>query len=155
MYIYDRKSSFYVGNCIVFIILLLLSTMFTLVLYIIDGYTIGTYIYLFVSVVLFFINIYYTLNTINDNKIRKKGVSKTAKIVKVFSRKFRFSPIMDTIIVFEYIDNCGKMIKTKEIVNNINHIFKKGEKIHVLFNGKKALLNRNKYEKIRKKPLIF
>ena len=91
---------------------------------------------------------YYLLNTINDNKIRKKGVSKKAKIVKVFDRAFRFSPTINTIIVFEYVDKYNKIIQTKENVNNINHIFKKGEKINVLFDGKKALLNRDEYKKI-------
>ena len=147
MLIYNRKNSFYIGNCIAFIILFLLSLMFSFTFYIIDGYTIGTFIYFFVSIMLLFIDIYYLLNTINDYKIRKKGVSRMAKIVKVFDRSFRFSPTINTIIVFEYLDNYGKIIQTKENVNSINHIFKKGEKIHVLFNGKKALLNRNKYKK--------
>lgn len=147
MLIYNRKNSFYIGNCIAFIILFLLSLMFSFTFYIIDGYTIGTFIYFFVSIMLLFIDIYYLLNTINDYKIRKKGVSRMAKIVKVFDRSFRFSPTINTIIVFEYLDNYGKIIQTKENVNSINHIFKKGEKIHVLFNGKKALLNRKKYKK--------
>lgn len=147
MLIYNRKNSFYIGNCIAFIILFLLSLMFSFTFYIIDGYTIGTFIYFFASIMLLFIDIYYLLNTINDYKIRKKGVSRMAKIVKVFDRSFRFSPTINTIIVFEYLDNYGKIIQTKENVNSINHIFKKGEKIHVLFNGKKALLNRNKYKK--------
>lgn len=146
MYIYNRKSSFYIGNCIALIFLLLLCFMFASVSYMMDGYVIGTYIYLCTSIVLFFIDIFYMLNTINDNRIRKKGVSKMAKIVKVFDRGFRFSPTINTVIVFEYLDNYGKMIQTKENVNSINHIFKKGEKIHVLFNGKKALLNRNEYK---------
>ena len=151
MFSYNRKSSFYIGNCIALILLFLLSLMFSFVFYMIDGYTIGTSIYLFVTIVLLFIDIYYVLNTINDNKIRKKGISKMAKIVKVFDRSFRFSPTINTIIVFEYIDNCGKIIQTKENVNSINHMFKKGEKIHVLFNGKKALLNRNEYKETKNK----
>ena len=148
MYIYDRKSSFYIGNCIALLILFILCFMSTLVFYIMDGYVISTYMVFVISIVLFFIDIYYLLNTINDNKIRKKGVSKKAKIVKVFDRAFRFSPTINTIIVFEYVDKYNKIIQTKENVNNINHIFKKGEKIYVLFDGKKALLNRDEYKKI-------
>lgn len=150
MYIYDRKSSFYTGNCIALLTLFVLCFMFTLVFYIMDGYAISTYIFFSISIVLFFIDIYYTVNTINDNKIRKNGTSKIAKIVKIYDRSLRFSPTMNTIIVFEYLDNCGKMIETKENVNNIKHVFEKGEKILVLFNGKKALLNRAEYEKNRK-----
>ena len=145
MFIYNRKSSFYIGNCIALILLFLLSFMFSFVFYMIDGYTIGTSIYLFVTIMLLFIDIYYVLNTINDNKIRKKGISKMAKIVKVFNRGFRFSPTINTIIVFEYNDDFGNLIRTKETVNSIKHVFQKGEKIKVLFNGKKALLNRKEY----------
>lgn len=145
MSIFNRKSSFCTGNCVALIILFLLSFMFTAVFYIMDGYATSTYIFLFASMVLFFIDIYYTINTINDNIIRKKGASKVAEIVNVYERCFRFSPTINTIIVFEYYDDFGHIIRTKEIVNNINHIFKKGEKVKVLFDGKKALLNRQKY----------
>ena len=145
MYIYDRKSSFYTGNCIALLILFVLCFMFTLVFYIVDGYAISTYIFFSISIVLFFIDIYYTVNTINDNKIRKNGVSKIAKIVKIYDRSFRFSPTINTIIVFEYNDDFGNLIRTKETVNSIKHVFQKGEKIKVLFNGKKALLNRKEY----------
>ena len=144
MFIINKKSSFYIGNCIALIILFLLSAMFTVTFYLIDGYEISTYIYIFVSIMLFMIDIYYAINTIYDNKIRQKGTCKTAKIVNVFDRRFRFSAI-NTIIVFEYFDDDGHIIRTKETVNNLKHIFKKGESIKVLFNGKKALLNRSEY----------
>ena len=52
MLIYNRKNSFYIGNCIAFIILFLLSLMFSFTFYIIDGYTIGTFIYFFASIIL-------------------------------------------------------------------------------------------------------
>lgn len=80
-----------------------------------------------------------------DQIIRKKGTQIFANIIDIIEKKHRFGRI-DTIIIYEYTNNCDNVTSTEETVNRINHNFKIGEKIKVLTNGKKALLDLKTYE---------
>ncbi len=140
-----KKFSFYIGNSIAFIVLTMICAIFSLGMYVNDGLALSFYVVTVVTFLLLFMSVYYLICTIADLKIRKKGILETAIIVKVYYRHYRFSP-MNKMILFEYTDNKGKKIKTIENVNRFSYKFKENEKIKILTNGKKGLLNRTEYK---------
>lgn len=139
------RHAFYVPNSIAIMCLWALFTMLFLVYFFDNGFSYFTIAFLIVSVCLTLVNLYYFYNVIMDQIIRKKGTQIFANITDIIEKKHRFGRI-DTIIIYEYTNNCGNVTSTEETINRINHNFKVGEKIKVLTNGKKALLDLKTYE---------
>lgn len=140
-----KRYSFYIGNAIAFIVLTLVFAIFSLGMFINDALATAFYIFVSVTALLLLVSIYYLIGTIADSRIRKNGISKTAIIVKVYYKKYRYSP-SNKMILFEYKDYKGNKIKTIESVQGFFHEFKEKERINILTNGKKGLLNRLKYK---------
>lgn len=139
-----KKFAFYIGNAIAWIGLCMIMIVISIGIYIYEKLSILFYVSIFTSILLFVISIYYLINSIGDYNIRKKGYVSKAIIIKVYNRKFRFSS-NNVIIMYEYTDKNGCNVRTRENVNQFKHIFKKNDRIKVICNGKKALLDRTEY----------
>ncbi len=147
MFLFNRKRAFYRGNAIIYSLLFLCLLAGLLAIWQVDGLMINFYIYLFFVIVLFFGLIYYLINLVYDNQIRKKGEKTTAKIVKIYDAKSKGFSI-GTIIILEYKTQDGKTIRTKESISRkFPHFFKKNERVEIKTNGKKGLLIRENFRK--------
>lgn len=143
--LFNKKRAFIRGNAIAYLLLLICSLLGIFAIWYVDGLSVGFYIYLCFVVLLFFGSIYYILNFVYDNIIRKNGKLAKAKIVKVYDSKSRGFSI-GTIIVYEYKNQDGNLIQTKEILSrSFKHFFKENDRIDIKTNGKKGLLVRENY----------
>lgn len=112
--------------------------------FVVDGLSFQSYLFLSLTCLFFIFNILYCVNYLYDCFIKKKGYDDKATIVKVYSRQYRSGTI--NYIKYEHINSKGKILYTKERVDKIKHNFRKNEKIHVKSNGRKSLLNFEKYK---------
>lgn len=140
-----RKFAFYILDSIIWIGLCLIMVIMSIGMYIYEKLSMLFYVCAFISFFLFIFSIYHLINAIYDYNIRKKGYMGKAIIVNVYSYRFRFSPYDNIIIVYEYTDKNGCIVRTKENVSKLKCFFNKKNRIKVISNGKKALLDRTKY----------
>ncbi|MDE6655531.1 MAG: hypothetical protein K2J85_00900, partial [Anaeroplasmataceae bacterium] len=103
------------------------------------------YISMFFLLILFLFDLYYVINLIYDNRIRKYGKTKKARIVKVNNCFYARS--RDTVIVYEYKNNHGKTIQTKEFIGrSFTRYLKENDRIIIRTNGVKGVISRKDYK---------
>lgn len=140
-----NRFRYFIGNAIAIIVLSLILGICSFGILVIDGISLGYFLYICFVSVLLLCGIFYLICALKDNQIERKGYPANAKIIKTYDIKYRFSPV-NNIIIFEYMNNKGKLIRTSENIGKYTHKFKNNEKINVISNGKKCILNRKIYK---------
>lgn len=141
---FSKRMRFYLSDLICISFLSFCFCGGSIATFVVDGLSFQLYFFLSLTCLFFIFNILYFINYLYDCFIKKKGYDDKAIIVKVYSRKYRAS--INNYIKYEYINNKGKILYTRERVDKISHKFRKNEKIHVKSNGRKSLLDFEKYK---------
>lgn len=144
MFIINKRRAFYNYTSVILSLCTILFVIFTTGCYYEDGsFTFRIYMLISFLLICSLFNIYYVINTIYDNHIRKSGTIKKAKIIKV-DNSYRYG---DTIIVFEYKNRNGEIIHTKEMISrSFHHYFGENERIQIRTNGIKGVISRKDYK---------
>ena len=140
----SKRMRFYLSDLICISFLSFCFCVGSIATFVVDGLSVQSYLFLSLTCLFFIFNILYCVNYLYDCFIKKKGYDDKATIVKVYSRQYRSGTI--NYIKYGYINNKGRILYTRERVSKITHEFRKNEKIHVKSNGRKSLLNFEKYK---------
>ena len=140
--IINKRARFYFSD---FVALLVLSSFSFPLLFIYPKHNIiAFYIFKSISILVPLVSLYFLINLLYDIKIQKYGYIIRARVIKRYQRYER--GWSDIIIKYSYLDQNGKTHITRERVSNIQHAFYVGDTIYVKTNGKKAILDLDRFE---------
>ena len=150
--IINKRARFYISD---FIALVSLSSIITLPFLFIYDEVKKTDYYMFLSaiIILNILSLYFLINVLYDIKIQKYGYIIRARVIKIYTRYSKGCP-SETIMVYQYLNQNGKTLITRERVDKIQHTFYVGDTIRVKTNGKKAILDLDRFEirRLHNKP---